>query len=264
MRAANETKNAIVSGTPAQLAASVAYYGTLAFFPLVAALVAIAGLTLERAQVATIVNELAAYMPSDMVNLVSTQLQNATAHSQANIFIMIFAFAISIFGVSGAVDSVVQAIATIHDTKKPRSFIRQKGISILLTVGMIVGMAIVLPLLFVGPSVMMARGVPTDVIAVFSVVRWIALVVIATIALGAVYHFALPAGRKWRWLSWGSVIATVLWIIVSAVFSFYLESFANFSSSYSLFAGVIALMIWLDLSALAVLIGAYVDAALDR
>lgn len=257
--AARYTKDAIFNGKPAQLAAGVAYYGTLSFFPLVAALVAIASLTLTKAQVATIVNGLATYVPKDIASLLSTQLQYASAHQQANLIVMIIALGFSIFGVSGAMDSIIKSITTIHHVKESRTFIKQKLVSIILTVGFIVGMALVLPLLFIGENILMAWGMPETFIAVFSVVRWLILIAVAMIGLGVVYHFALPNRRTWRWLSWGSVVATVLWLAITAVLFNYLQSFANFSNSYSLFAGIIALMIWINFSALAVLVGAYVD-----
>lgn len=253
------TRDALFNSVPTQLAAGVAYYGTLSFFPLVAALVAVASLVLSKAQVATIVNGLATYVPKDIASLLSTQLQNASMHQQANVVIMVVALIVAVLGVSGAMDSIIKSITTIYRVKETRSFIKQKLVSIVLTVGFIGAMALVLPLLFIGGNLMMAWGIPAAVVAGFSVVRWIILVAIATIGLGVVYHFALPNRRSWRWLTWGSVIATILWLAITAVLFVYLQFFANFSNSYSFFAGVIALMIWINFSALAVLVGAYVD-----
>lgn len=253
------TRDALFNSVPTQLAAGVAYYGTLSFFPLVAALVAVASLVLSKAQVATIVNGLATYVPKDIASLLSTQLQNASMHQQANVVIMVVALIVAVLGVSGAMDSIIKSITMIYRVKETRSFIKQKLVSIVLTVGFIGAMALVLPLLFIGGNLMMAWGIPAAVVAGFSVVRWIILVAIATIGLGVVYHFALPNRRSWRWLTWGSVIATILWLAITAVLFVYLQFFANFSNSYSFFAGVIALMIWINFSALAVLVGAYVD-----
>lgn len=257
-------KDAFFSGTPAQLAAGVAYFGTLSFFPLIAALVAIASLTLTNAQVVTIVNGLATYMPGDIASLLSTQLQNASSHQQANFVIMIFALGLSVFGVSGAIDSIIKAITTIYRIKDTRSFITQKVISIGLTIGLLAGMMVILPLVFIGESFLARLGIATGVISVFSVVRWLVLLVVAMTGLGVVYHFALPGKRSWRWVSWGSVIATVLWLLVTAALFIYLQYFSNFSDSYSLFAGIIALMMWLNFSALALLIGASVNKEFDQ
>lgn len=258
------TKDAFLTGTASQLAAGVAYFGTLSFFPLVAAMVAIASMTLTKAQVVTIVNGMATYLPNDIASLLSTQLQNASMHQQNNFLIMVIALGFSIFGVSGAIDSIVRAIASLYGIKDSRSFFVQKFISISLTVGIIAGMAVVLPLVFIGAGFLTRIGVPFEIITVFSVVRWLILVAVAMMGLGMVYHFALPIRHAWRWVSWGSVVATVLWLAITAVLFIYLQYFSNFSNSYSLFAGIIALMMWLNFSALTVLIGACVNKAFDQ
>lgn len=262
--AARAVKDAFFSGTPAQLAAGVAYYGTLSFFPLIAAMVAIASMTLTNVQVTTIVNELATYMPSDIANLLSTQLQNASMHQQANFVVMILALGLSIFGVSGAIDSIMKAITTIYHIKDTRSFFMQKAISIGLTLGLIAGMALVLPLVFIGAGFMTRLGAPYELVAAFSIARWLLLLALAITGLSIVYHFALPGRRSWRWISWGSIVATILWLAITGALFIYLQYFSNFSNSYSLFAGIIALMMWINFSAFTVLIGADVNRAFDQ
>ena len=88
--------------------------------------------------------------------------------------------------------------------------------------------------------------------------------IIALVGLAVIYHFAPASKRKWKWLSWGSIIATIMWIAITAGFFIYLQYFANFSNSYSLFAGIIALMMWINFSALAVLVGAYVNKSFEQ
>lgn len=257
------TKDAIIDGTSMQLAAGVAYYGTLSFFPLVVALVAITSLVFDASQVVTIADGLTTYLPSDIASLLSTQLENASTHQQSNVLVVIVALAFSVLGVSGAMNSIIKAIIAMNLGKDTRSFIQQQLLSVGLTVGLIAAMAFILPLLFVGPNALIAWNVPDIVIAVFSVVRWLILLAIAIVGLGVVYHFALPDNRAWQWFGWGSLIATALWLIITAGFFVYLQYFANFSNSYSFFAGIIALMIWLNFSAFTVLVGAYVNRACE-
>jgi membrane protein len=180
-------------------------------------------------------------------------------HQQSNLLVVIIALAFSVLGVSGAMGSVIKAIMIIYRIKDARPFIQQQVLSVGLTVGLIAAMAFILPLLFIGPNVLIAWNVPGVVIAAFSVVRWLILLAIAIVGLGVVYHFALPDNRTWQWFGWGSLIATALWLIITAGFFVYLQYFANFSTSYSFFAGIIALMIWLNFSAFTILVGAYVN-----
>lgn len=259
------TKHALFNPTTPILAAGIAYFGTLAFFPLVATLVAVTGLVFSSEQVSDLVTGMAQYLPKDIAALVSTQLQNSTVHHQTNIIIAVLALGLAVFGVSSAVDGIIKAINTLRRLKDERSFVHQKSLSLLLTGMFIVGMAITLPLVFIGASFLRAVGLPDGLIAVFSIVRWVLLIAITFIGIGIVYHYA-PAirTRAWHWFSRGAVIATVLWMISTALFFTYLQYFANFSSAYSLFAGVIALMIWINLGAFSLLVGADVDEVLER
>lgn len=263
-KAVLRAKDSVLGGTSAQLAAGVAYFGTLSFFPLLAVLVAVGGMTLDDAQVVAIVNGLANFMPGDITSLISTQLQNAAANQQANAIVAVFAIGLAIFGVSGAMASIIKAVNTIYNIKDERSFIKQQVLSIGLTILFILGLALVLPLVFIGGNFLARLGVPYEIISAFDILRWVFLVVIALIGLAVIYHFAPAIKRKWRWLSWGSIIATIMWIAITAVFFIYLQHFANFSNSYSLFAGIIALMMWINFSALTVLIGADVNKAFEQ
>ena len=262
--AAKAAWGAFMSGKPAQLGAGVAYYGTLSFFPLMAAMVAVASLTLSTHQIAEIVENLSVYMPKDIASLLSTQLQNAASHHQANVVIMLFAVALSVFGVSGAIGSILGSIRTIYQVHDTRPFIVQRAVSVMLTVALIVGLMVVIPLVSIGGTLLAHFGVPPQAVAVFSVVRWVLLVIIAMTGMGVLYHYAFPEWRTWRWVSWGSIFATILWVVITAVFFIYLQYFSNFSNSYSLFAGVIALMMWINFGSFAVLIGASVDRALEQ
>ena len=263
-QAAVYTKDAIFNGTPAQLSAGVAYFGTLSFFPLLAVLVAVGGMTLDDSQVVAIVNGIANYMPKDITSLISTQLQNAAANQQANAIVAVLAVGLAVFGVSGAMASIIKAINTIYNLKDERSFIKQQLLSIGLTILFIVGIALVLPLVFIGAKFLQDIGLPPAVVSLFGVLRWVFLVIIALVGLAVIYHFAPASKRKWKWLSWGSIIATIMWIAITAGFFIYLQYFANFSNSYSLFAGIIALMMWINFSALAVLVGAYVNKSFEQ
>lgn len=257
-------KKALFASEPGQYAAGVAYFGTLSFFPFVAALVAIASLTLSSAQVTATINDLTNYMPKDIANLLATQLQYASAHQQANVIVMVLALALSVIGVSGAMESLLRSIAAMHRAKETRSFFRLKLISLVVTVCFIGGMALLLPLISISTATLAAWGAGAELVQVFSVLRWVALIIIATLGIGVLYHYALPERRRWRWLSWGSLIATLLWLLITGVFFIYLQHFSNFSNSYSFFAGIIALMIWLNFSAFSVLVGASIDHDIDE
>lgn len=263
-RVVSATRHALFNPTTPILAAGIAYFGTLSFFPLVATLVAVTGIVFSSDQINDLVSGMTQFLPKDISMLVSTQLQNATSHHETNVIVAILAFGLAIYGVSGAVDGIIKAVNTLRHIKDERSFVRQKLVSLLLTVMFIIGMAITLPLVFIGASFLQAVGLPDSLIAVFSIIRWAILLVVTFIGIGIVYHYA-PAvrTRKWHWFSRGAVIATSVWMLGTVLFFTYLQYVANFSNAYSLFAGVIALMIWINLGAFSLLVGADVDEALE-
>jgi membrane protein len=247
------------------LAAGIAFFGTLSFFPFMAALVAIGGIVLEPHQMNDIANAVGVYLPSDIANLITTQLTHATQDKSSNGIIAIGAVILAIFGISGAVTTAISATNAAYGIQETRNAIKLRITSMVWTFIILVLIQIMLPLLFVGNKLLTNLQIPAETIALYGYLRWIILFVLLTIGLALFYHYGPNRARtKFQWLSWGALTATLLWIFVTALFFVYLQYFANFSNSYSLFAGIIAMMMWLNFSSLAILVGAEVNYQLER
>lgn len=260
-----KTKDAIGNKNLSMLASGIAYGGTLAFFPLVVACVAIASILISESQINEVVAAISSFLPSDMAGLLSAQLTNAVNNESANILIAVAAIALALFGVSGAMSSLVNSLNVTYKVEETRSIIKVRLISLGLTCLMIVGLLIVLPLIALGGDLLRSIGAPEPFIWVFSILRWLLLAVVMVVGLAIVYRYAPDRPRaRWQWVSWGAVMATLLWLVVTALFFVYVQNFANFSESYSLFAGIIVLMMWLNFSGLIVLVGAEVNHQLEK
>lgn len=261
-----ETKDAIGSKNISMLSAGIAYFGVLAFFPLMAAIVAIAGLAVQPDKIQEMAATASQYVPSDIHKLLVTQLENATGKTASNALVAVVGVGLSIFSVSGAIGNIMNALNIMYGAKETRNFIRQKLTSILLTVGMILVMIVLVPLLFAGGDFLKWLGLPGIFVAVFSYMRWVLLGGLMMTSLAVLYHFGPDRQPRpdWQWVSWGAIMATLVWIAGSALFFVYLQYFANFSNSYSLFAGLIALMTWLNLSSFIILLGAEINHRLER
>lgn len=247
------------------LGASIAFYATLSFFPLIASLVAIGGIVLEPHQMAEVGSSIASYMPQDIANLVTTQLSNATQNKEANPFIAVIALTLAIFSISGAVNTAMTATNIAYGIKENRNPIRLKLIGMFWALGLVVSLAIILPVLFINTSFLKDVGLNGVVIASYSVLRWVTLFLVVVVGLAFFYHYGPNRARTpFQWFSRGAVIATIMWLIVTAGFFIYLQYFANFSDSYSLFAGIIAMMLWLNLTSFIVVIGAEINHRLDK
>ena len=263
-RALIETKNALGNKNLPILAAGVTYFSTLAFFPLVAALVAIAGFVIASDQIHTVVNALNTYLPKDIASLLSTQLQNVSGKHPANIVVAIFAILLSIFSISGAIQNAMNATNVAYGTKETRKFFKLKLTSFVLTFGMIALSLLIIPLLLINRDFLLGLGVPSLLAHIFPYARWLLLIVLVTVALAVFYRYAPDRKEpKWQWVSWGAAVATVLWLLGTVLFFIYAQYFAGFSDTYSLFAGIIVLMTWLNLSAFIIILGAEINHRLE-
>ena len=259
-----ETKNAIKDKNIGILAAGIAYFATLAFFPLMAGLVAIAALMITPLEIHDAVAALQAYLPRDIASLISTQLEAALENREGNIAVAAVAIVLSLFSVSGAVQNMIKATNVVYGVDETRGVVKLRLRSLVFTAASVVLGLFVVVLLLANKVILNGIGVPEIVSSVIVYLRWPLLVALMVGALATFYRYGPNRPRaRWQWVSWGAVIATLLWMLVTVAFFIYSRYFANFSDTYSLFAGIIVLMLWLNLSAFIFLIGGAINYRLE-
>lgn len=264
-RALQETKNAIGNKNLGILAAGVAYFSTLSFFPMMVALVSISAFFIKPDQLKDIVDAANIYLPKDIASLITTQLTNLTSRPDASLWAGLIAIGIALWGVSGAVENLMKALNVTNDIDETRNFFKMKGTSIALTVGVILLIMLIIPMMGITESWMEGWGVPGWATIFLSLIRWVLLVLIMMFALAVLYRYGPNRSNpKWQWVSWGAISATVLWLLATIAFFIYARYFAKFSDSYSLFAGIIVMMSWFNLSAMTFLIGSEVNHNLEK
>jgi membrane protein len=248
------------------LAAGVAFYAMLAIFPAIIALVTIYGMVADPAQVESQVGEFAKSLPSGADQLITGQLKNVVNAGRQSLSI---GLAVSLLAVlwsaSGGIQGLVKSLNLVYDERETRGFIKLRGLSLLLTLGAIVVAVVALVLIAVFPGVIdnFELGKAGELAA--SIVRWIVLALLVLVALAVLYRFAPDrANPRWRWVSGGAVVALVLWLLGSIGFSWYVDNFGKYNQTYGALAAVIILLLWLFLSAFAVLLGAELDAETER
>ncbi len=246
------------------LGAGVAYYSTLAFFPGVAAAVAIAALLITPAQLETRVATSEVYLPADVSSVVTTQLQNLVDRRTDNVLAAVIALGIALFGASGASKNLIIASNAAYGVRETRGWLAQQFWGILWTVAGIVFGLIVLGLLAVNSTVLSHLGIPEGLAMVIGYGRWPLALILTALGLAVFYRYGPDRPRVgWRWVSWGAGIATLSWLVATSAFFAYVQNFANYTQSYSLFAGIIVLMVWLNLSALIALVGVEINVQLE-
>jgi membrane protein len=248
------------------LAAGVAFYAMLAIFPAIIAVVTVYGMVADPDQVKTQVGEFAKSLPSGADQLITEQLKNVTSAGRQSLSI---GLAVSLLAVlwtaSGGVQGLVKGLNLVYDEKETRGFLKLRGLSLLLTLGAILMAVVAIALVAVFPAVVddLKLGQAGELAA--SIARWVVLALLVLCALAVLYRYAPDrANPRWRWVSWGAVVGLVLWLLGSIGFSWYVDNFGKYNQTYGALAAVIILLLWLFLSAFAVLLGAEFDAEAER
>jgi membrane protein len=263
-RALNETRKAIGDKDLSMLAAGVAFYGTLAFFPALAALVAIYALFVGPDQVIAAAGTAGHYVPAQMASLLSQQIAPLASRDQSNLWGALIAIAVALFSASGGMQNLIKALNRSYDVEETRSFVTLRAISLILVIGVILFALPIAVLLIVQPAWLQSLGLPGLLANGFGIGRWVLLTILISLALAVFFRYA-PNRREPRWqiVSWGGVSATIIWLLGTVAFFLYVQYLANFSKTYGIFAGLVILMSWLYLSSLIILVGAEVNNRLE-
>ena len=248
------------------VAAGVAFYAMTAIFPAIAAFVSIYGLFADPAKVQDQVASLASLLPAASLKLLTDALQSyaSKSHSSLN-FALLVAVALAVWSAKAGVSALMTGLNIANEQEEKRNFIMQQIVALALTLGAIVFGMIALAALAVLPALTGFLPLPDAMKTALDLGRWPLLAILVAFALAVVYRFgAYKEHPKWRWISWGAAIATVLWIIGSALFSYYVSNFGSYDATYGSLAAPVVLLLWFWLSALIVLIGAEIDAELEH
>jgi membrane protein len=248
------------------LAAGVAFYAMLAIFPAIIAVVTVYGMVADADQVESQVGEFAKGLPAGADTLLTGQLKNAAGAADRALSIGLAASLLGVlWSASGGVQGLVKGLNMVHGERETRGFLKLRGLSLLLTLGAIVVTVVALALITVFPGVVDDLGLGRAGELAASVLRWVVLALVVLTALAVLYRLGPDrANPRWRWLSWGTVVALVVWLLGSFGFSYYVDNFGRYNQTYGALAAVIILLLWLFLSAFAVLLGAELDAEIEE
>jgi len=249
------------------VAAGVAYYALLAIFPAVAALVSIYGLVADPAGVERQVDNLAGLLPPDALQIIRDQAHSvATAPPQGLGFGVLFGLLLTLWSASRGTNSLITALNIAYGEEERRGFIKLAFVSLALTLAGLLFLVVTLGLIVAVPAAINLLGLKDTPIGwVASLARWPILAVAIVIALAALYRYA-PDRRepKWRWVSWGSGVATLLWIIASVGFSIYVSNFGSYNETYGSVGAVVVLLLWFNLTSYVILMGAELNAEIEH
>lgn len=243
------------------LAAGVAFYAVLAIFPAMAVSLSVYGLFADASSVTNHLELLAGVLPPGATELLAEQMTPAALKRPVLGWTLAGSLIVSIWSANAGVASLFDALNVIFREKEKRSYMRFYATSLLFTLFAIVFLALALGAVVVFPVALQFFGWGSAEKQIVSMARWPFLYALVVFVLMIFYRYGPSRARaKWRWVSWGSVVAALLWIGVSMAFSRYVASFDGYNRMYGSLGAIIAFMVWLWLSSVVALLGAKIDA----
>jgi membrane protein len=248
------------------LAAQLAYYFFLALFPTLLFLIALAGAFASQGLVTRVVDMLGGAAPPDVINIIRDQLISLSQGNQGGI--MTFGVAAALWSSSAAMVALIVSLNRAYDVEDARPWWQQRLTAILLTVGVAVFILASFALVIAGPQLAESIAGRVGLGAVFEwtwkILQWPVVLALVATAFGLIYYFAPDVDQDFVFLTPGSVLATVLWLVGSLGFRAYVVNFGSYNETYGTIGGIMVLLLWLYISGLCVIIGAEMNAEIEH
>jgi membrane protein len=248
------------------IAAGATFYLLLALFPALAAFVSFYGFVADPVTIADHIAFLGSVLPSGGVELIQSQLLSLARQNNAALsFGFIFGLAFALWSANNGIKTLFEALNVAYDETEKRSFVALNLLSLLFTLAAIVIGILFIVAVGVVPAVLAFVGMSGSEEILISLLRWPILFVVAAAGISILYRYG-PSREpaKWRWITWGSVFATALWLVASVLFSWYLANFADYNATYGSLGAVIGFMMWTWISVVILLLGAELDSEMEH
>jgi membrane protein len=252
-------------------AGNLTYKALFAVFPFFTFLLSLLGIFKATDLVTTTLNKLSGVVPQSATTFIEGQLLSITKSQAQSAFTFgaIISVVLALWGVSGAFRSVMEAMNVMYEVEEDRPFWKVYGLSIFMSLAVVILLIGALVLVVFGQSIGVTVADVVGLGAVFatiwSILQWPVVACVVLFAFALIYYFAPAAEQRFRWISPGSLIAFVFWLIFSLLFSLYASTIggSSYNETYGSLAGVIVLMLYVYYSALIMLVGAEMNQVIE-
>lgn len=249
------------------LAAQLAYHFLLALFPFFIFLTALGGFAAAQVQMGnpaqSIVDLLGANLPDDVAGVLTDQLQQVIDSSNPGL--LSFGIVGALWAASGGMKSIMKAMNRAYDVPESRSFLKKNlvalGLTLLFSAFAIIAFVLLVVGELVAQEVASVVGLPS--IAV-DISRWVLAFVLMALGTAVLYWAAPNIDIPFKWVTPGSVLATVGWLLATAAFAFYVTTFGSYNATYGALGGIVVLLIWFFISGFILVLGAELNAIVDQ
>ena len=251
-------------------AAALTYYAVLSLFPAIIALISILGLVVDPATITRVITDVVSQLgPKSAVDTFKGPIDQIAGNRSGALLGLIVGVAAALWTASGYVGAFMRASNAIYERDEGRPFWILRPLQILVTFVLVMMAAlVVLSLIISGPvasAIGSAVGLGDTAVTVWNIAKWPVMLVVVIVML-AILYWPSPNAKYhgFRWVSPGAVLAVVVWIVASVAFAFYVANFGSYNKTYGTLGGVIVFLVWMWITNLAVLLGAEVNAEVER
>jgi membrane protein len=243
------------------MSAGIAFYAFLAFVPALIVIVTVYGFVANPDEITGQVESFARALPEEVEHFIAVQITRiARADTTGASVTLAVALVVALWSASSGMAGLIAGVSVARGRRTP-SFVAKRGKALVLVAAVVVLLVVLMFLITALPPLLGDVGLAPESRIVLNVVRWPVLAVIMVSAIGVLYRVAVPdhpRGRT-RVITRGAVVATLLWLLASGLFAVYTANYGRYSETYGSLSSIIVVLLWLFLSAFAVLLGAEVD-----
>lgn len=251
-------------------AATLTYYGLLALFPALIALVSIVGLVADPESttdtLTDIVNEVG---PSTAAETFAGPIEQVTQSRSTAGFALIAGTLVALWSASSYLGAFIRASNVIYETREGRPFWKLRPLQVVMTLVILVLLAVMaLGVVLTGPIVSAVAepiGVSDTVVSIWNIAKWGLIALLFVLMIGLLYY-ASPnvKQRGLKWITPGGIFALVAWLVASGAFALYVSQFGSYNKTYGSLAGVVVVLVWMWITNLAILFGHELNAERER
>jgi len=251
-------------------AAALTYYGVLAIFPALIALVSIVGLVFDPARITKALTDVVSSVgPASAVETFKGPIETITKSSGTAGIMLVVGIAAALWSASGYVGAFMRAANVIYEVEEGRSIVKLRPLQILVTLVLVLLLALVLvALVLTGPlaeAVGSAVGIGSAAVMVWDIAKWPVLLAVVVVMIALLYYASPNAKlRGMKSILPGAAVAVVVWLVASAAFAFYVANFGSYDKTYGALGGVVVFLVWAWLTNVAILLGAQLNAERER
>ena len=248
------------------IAAGIVFYGILALFPAIVALVSIYGMFADPANLGDELNSLSTVLPGGALDVMRDQMTRVSEHSSGALGIAtIIGLLVALWSANAGIKAIYDGLNVAYRENEKRSFIALNVSSLIFTLCMIVFAMIALAAMVLVPNFVGKLGLGDAGQWAFKIGQWPVLLVLVMIVFACLYRFGPSRDEpKWRWITPGSIVGAILWLAASILFSWYAANFGSYNQTYGSLGAIIGFMTWMWISTIVVILGGILNAETEE